>query len=92
VLSDPKVEDDPELKLKTQGYLREAEDHSSLASPQPPPDAPISPRETKPLFKKWWFWTAIGGATLVVVAVGVGVGVGLRSELQLPAGAPIIRF
>jgi tetratricopeptide (TPR) repeat protein len=31
--------------------------------------------ERTPVYKKWWFWTAIGG--VVVVGVGVGLGVGL---------------
>jgi hypothetical protein len=30
----------------------------------------------KPVWKKWWFWTAIGGAAVVVLAVGLGVGLG----------------
>jgi hypothetical protein len=36
--------------------------------------------EKKPVWKKWWFWTAIGGAAVVVVAVGLGVGLGTASS------------
>jgi tetratricopeptide (TPR) repeat protein len=32
----------------------------------------------KPLYKKWWLWTIVGG-TVVAVGLGVGLGVGLRS-------------
>lgn len=34
------------------------------------------PREPKPLYRRWWLWTAVGGG--VVLAVGLGVGLGLR--------------
>ena len=33
-----------------------------------------APRE-KPLYKRWWLWTAVGGA--VAIGLGVGLGVGL---------------
>lgn len=36
------------------------------AAPQPPADAsPTDPSAPAPLYKKWWLWTAIGGAVLV---------------------------
>jgi len=35
---------------------------------------PTTASDRKPLAKKWWLWTAVGGA---VVAVGLGVGLGL---------------
>ncbi len=38
------------------------------------PTTPPAPRET-PLYKKWWVWTAVGGA--VAIGLGVGLGVGL---------------
>jgi hypothetical protein len=40
----------------------------------------------KPITRKWWFWTAIGGAA-VAVGLGVGLGVGLR-----PKPEPYIDF
>ena len=42
-----------------------------------------APRKT-PVYKKWWFWTAIVGAA-AVVAVGVGLGVALSSAPSAPA-------
>jgi hypothetical protein len=40
------------------------------------------PPERKPLARRWWLWTAIGGA--VAAGLGVGLGVGLTSQ----AGGP----
>ena len=36
-----------------------------------------------PVYKKWWFWTAIGGGALAITAIGLGVGLSLR-----PASVP----
>ena len=36
------------------------------------------PRAPTPLYKKWWLWTAVGGA--VAVGLGVGLGVGLSQH------------
>jgi hypothetical protein len=37
--------------------------------------APTPPPEKKPLYKRWWLWTAVGAVVVAGVAVGVGVGV-----------------
>lgn len=29
---------------------------------------------SKPLYKKWWFWTALGGGVVAITAIGLGVG------------------
>jgi tetratricopeptide (TPR) repeat protein len=42
-------------------------------------------RESTPVYKKWWLWTAVG-----VVAVGVGLGVGLG--LGLSSSPPSAHF
>ena len=39
--------------------------------------APPPPRTT-PLYKRWWLWTAVGGA--VAIGLGVGLGVGLAHD------------
>jgi hypothetical protein len=38
--------------------------------------APLEPGRP-PIYRRWWFWTIIGGA--VVLAVGIGIGVSLAS-------------
>jgi tetratricopeptide (TPR) repeat protein len=42
--------------------------------------AEAPPPEHKPIYKKWWLWTAVGG--VVVVGLGVGLGVGLSQHYQ----------
>ncbi|HEX4462898.1 MAG TPA: hypothetical protein VIA18_33220 [Polyangia bacterium] len=42
-----------------------------VAAPPPPP-------RTTPLYKRWWLWTAVGGA--VAIGLGVGLGVGLSHD------------
>jgi tetratricopeptide (TPR) repeat protein len=36
------------------------------------------PPPKRPVWKRWWFWTALGGVAAAVIAVGVGVGVAER--------------
>lgn len=40
-----------------------------------------------PVYRKWWFWTAIAAGLVAVVATGVGVGLGTRTEADLPSGS-----
>lgn len=42
--------------------------------------------EGQPLYKKWWLWTAVGGA-VAIVAIGVGAGVGARSSSSSTSSA-----
>jgi tetratricopeptide (TPR) repeat protein len=49
----------------------------------PPGVTPPPAEEKKPVYKKWWFWTAIGGAA-VAVGLGVGLGVGLNQKKAEP--------
>lgn len=54
------------------------------ASPSPSPTAPSTPPpETKPIYKKWWFWTIIG--VVAAGAVAGGVAGGLASQKKPPA-------
>ena len=41
------------------------------------------PKQDKPIYKKWWLWTAVGA--VVVVGVGVGLGVGLSQQTTYSA-------
>jgi tetratricopeptide (TPR) repeat protein len=83
---------DPDTQAKVERYIAEAkiavEAERQAGGPEeknpdqvtPPPVVPqlpvTPPEEKKPVYKKWWFWTAIGGAA-VAVGLGVGLGVGL---------------
>jgi len=42
-----------------------------------------SPRP-KPLYKRWWLWTAVGGVVVVGVAVGLGVGLSQYNGTAFP--------
>jgi len=54
-------------------------------SPQPLNLTPPAPAESQtlatPIYKKWWFWTIIGG---VVVAGAVGTAVGVTAVKKEP--------
>jgi hypothetical protein len=47
-----------------------------------------------PVYKKWWFWVAIGGAALAAGAITAGIVVGTRgsSDRTLPDNNVIINF
>lgn len=53
-------------------------------TPEPQKDVPAS----KPVYKKWWFWTIIG--VVVVGAVAGGVAGGLAKKTIVPANDPIL--
>ena len=40
---------------------------------------PVATVEKTPVYKKWWFWVAIGGAAAVAAGVTAGVVIGTRS-------------
>ena len=44
-----------------------------------------APAKPKPLYKKPWFWAAVGGGALVVTGVIVGIVVGTRGHTSPPA-------
>lgn len=45
-------------------------------------------RDRRPLYKKWWLWTIVGGVVVAGVVVGVAVGVTQKG----PSGPPAINF
>ena len=48
------------------------------------PSAASGTEQPKPLYKKWWLWTAVGAAA---VGIGVGLGVGLAARRPDLSGA-----
>jgi hypothetical protein len=42
--------------------------------------APVIVVEKTPVYKKWWFWVALGGAAVVAAGVTAGVVIGTRSS------------
>jgi tetratricopeptide (TPR) repeat protein len=44
-----------------------------------------APARPKPIYKKPWFWAAVGGGVLVVTGVIVGIAVGTRGHTSPPA-------
>ena len=51
------------------------------------PAAATALSESKPVYKKWWFWLALAGGAAAVAAVAVGVTVGTAGPSE-PARAP----
>ena len=48
-----------------------------VAPVTPPPAPPSPPIETRrPVYRRWYFWTAIGGVVVAGTAVALGVGLG----------------
>jgi tetratricopeptide (TPR) repeat protein len=72
---------DVEVTAKAREYLKQAEDAIAEQKRANPgvvvTTAPVV--DKVPLYKRWWFWTAIGGG-VGLVAVGVGLGIGLSSS------------
>ncbi len=56
----------------------------ALATPQPQPETP-PPSESRPIYKRWWFWTAIA-AVVVGTSVGVGVYAGTKEPDYVKEG------
>lgn len=88
---------DDEVLAKAREYRQQADDALAEQRRQNPVVVQTGPAVDKtPLYKKWWFWTIVGG-TVAAVAVGVGLGVGLSTAAtnapgtaRVPAGVPIL--
>lgn len=54
-----------------------------VATPAPSPPSPTAAR--KPLARRWWFWTALGGAAAITAAgITLGMVLGAPHETRLP--------
>ena len=65
----------PENRTKAQAYLQESEKALAELRRQNSPQLPG--HDKPPIYKRWWFWTLVGGATLGA-ALGIGFGVAAR--------------
>lgn len=75
----------------------------AVVAATPPPDkpegtpvaaeTPRSPSSTEtPIYKKWWFWTAVGGAAGVILITGIAVGASRNRGDGLPDGLMKVKF
>ena len=51
-------------------------------------DAQPAP-QIRPLYRRWWLWTAVGGGVAVAVGLGVGLGLGLRQGYSPTVADPV---
>lgn len=86
-LAAPEAERYPEFQESARRYMQEATADLALRQQATTGSVPAGKAEVKPLYRRWWFWTALIGGTVVVTALGVGVGLGLRPRTpQIPDG------
>jgi len=50
------------------------------------------PAPRKPIYKRWWLWTAVAGVAVVGVGVGLAVAFTTPKDAPLPAGATTLVF
>lgn len=54
-----------------------------------PAKDPAPAKTPQPVYKKWWFWTAIGGGAAVILITGIAVGVTANSRAPIPGDAVV---
>jgi tetratricopeptide (TPR) repeat protein len=81
IAADRKAEEDRRAAEAAAAAQAQAQAQAAAAvaveQPAPPPK--------KPLYKKWWLWTAVGGVAVAGLAIGLGVGL---SRTPSPPSAP----
>lgn len=76
-------EDRPPPGYDPANLVRDPLEPATIVIPEPVVPGP------KPLYAKWWLWTAVGGVVVVGVGVGLGLALGLpRFSSELPVGGP----
>lgn len=97
---------DPETLKKVQEYRTQAQaaldamrasggttsTFGQTPDPTPQPAPTPAPTDTAtPIYKKWWFWTIVGGAAAVtILGIGIGVGVSRSGTTDpIPSTAPM---
>lgn len=86
---------DEDQRQKAQEYLAQIQTSTAVSAPTQtisPPLSPLnrgdSPTAGKPVYKKWWFWTILGGATVGVV-LGASLGA-YATPPRWPDTVPVI--
>lgn len=90
---------DAETQARLEKYITQAKALAETSSPtvgQPTPSPSPSPTTVPvsdtPIYKKWWFWTAIGGGVLAVAVItGAAVGASRPSGTGLPEGVMTVK-
>jgi tetratricopeptide (TPR) repeat protein len=72
------LEPNPPIPAPAPASTQPAAATSTLTAAAPPRE------ERTPVYKKWWLWTAVGGAVAIGLGVGLGVGLGTSSSGTLP--------
>ncbi len=63
-----------------------------MLSGSEPTTVVVVERERTPVYKKWWFWTAIGGGVLAAGAITAGIVIGTRGTGSPPLPANTLMF
>lgn len=90
---------DAETQERLEKYIAQAKALAETSSPtagQSTPNPSTSPTSgpvsDTPIYKKWWFWTAIGGGVLAVAVItGAAVGASRPSGTGLPEGVMTVK-
>lgn len=83
---------DEQQRQKAREYLNQVSSELPAATPTSPPTEASAAK--KPVYKKWWFWTLLGGGVAAGVAIGVGVGLTVNhpQKPELPGDVTYYSF
>jgi len=72
----------PKDRAEIQEIIRELEGQRRELASSDAALANAAPRahDTKPVYRRWWLWTAVGGGVVLAVGLGLGLGLGLRGD------------
>jgi tetratricopeptide (TPR) repeat protein len=82
------VEGHVEKLQRTIDEQKRAQPLITTPQPQPQPTTLVTttaPAEKQPLYKKWWLWTAVGGAIVVGGVVAIAVAATTPKDASSPA-------
>ena len=81
---------DPVERAQLERFASEANAQRIVAPPDPRPQPAATPAaaESTPVYKRWWFWTIVGGVVAAGVVTGVVVGTSSSARAAVPTGAP----